>query len=152
MPSKDLNRREFNTLAAAAFGGVIAGTVAGCGKKTGKTDKTDKKTPGGDNVAGKDADLHACKGLNTCQGKGKEGDNKCGGLGTTCATTKDHSCHKENDCSGQGGCDGKAGTNDCKGQGGCESPVVKGKWAAAKDAFDKKHSYGEYAKAKKKTG
>jgi hypothetical protein len=145
MERTDLNRREFHALAAAAVGGAIAGSIAGCSKTAKKTG--DGKTTDGQ-VAGTPKELHLCKGLNTCEGKGADGKNSCKGQGS-CATYKHHACSEQNDCKGQGGCQGKVGTNDCKKQGGCNVPLTDDAWKTAKDAFDKKHGLGKYAKTKK---
>jgi len=139
MERTDLNRREFHSLAAAAVGGAIAGSMAGCGKtpKKGEDGK-----PGAD---GKHAEMHLCKGLNTCKGKGRDGKNDCKGMGS-CATYEHHECATHNKCKGQGGCGGKVGTNACEGKGGCSVPLMDAAWKDAKDAFDKKHGLGKHAK------
>jgi hypothetical protein len=149
MERENLNRREFHTLAAAAVGGAIAGSMAGCSKKPKENAGNGKDAgKGGGDVAANPAEKHLCKGLNTCKGKGKDGKNDCRGMGS-CATYKSHSCSGENDCKGQGGCQGKVGTNDCKKMGSCHVPLVGDSWKEAKDAFDKKHSLGKYASKKK---
>jgi hypothetical protein len=75
-------------LVGAALTGFVAGTNAVSkaqdDKKPGQTDSGKK--------AGKDKkDVHACKGQNTCKGKGgcSAGDNGCKG---------------QNTCKGKGGC------------------------------------------------
>jgi hypothetical protein len=148
MERDNLNRREFHTLAAAAVGGAIAGSIAGCSKKSGKSGVVDKKSTD-EKGDGKVAELHLCKGLNTCKGKGKGGKNDCKGMGS-CATYKAHTCAGENDCKGQGGCQGKVGTNECKKKGSCNVPLTDDAWKEAKAAFDKKHGLGKSA-AKKTT-
>lgn len=68
---------------------------------------------------------HACKTLNSCQGKGGcsssangcKGKNDCKGQGG-CATVSNE-CRGHNDCKGQGGC--KTATNSCKGQNDCKN-------------------------------
>ena len=78
---------------------------------------------------------HVCRGLNTCKGKGKGGDNSCAGTGQ-CATAAAHSCHGSNACKGQGGCDGHPGENACKGQGACEVPLSDKSWKQARKTFE----------------
>jgi hypothetical protein len=80
--------------------------------------------------------LHACMGLNSCKGSdrygldGAAGPNECAGQGY-CSTTRDHTCHVQNDCRNQGGC-GLYGTgeemdrpaeNDCRSLGSCATPI-----------------------------
>ena len=82
--------------------------------------------------------LHACMGLNSCQGsdrfgtKGPPGGepNACAGQGF-CSTAVDHTCHVQNQCRNQGGC-GLYGTgeemdnpgyNDCRALGSCATPI-----------------------------
>lgn len=144
----DLNRRDFHALTMAAFGGVVAGTFAGCG------DAQDGKTPGAKTgeTAGApgetgetQADLagiewgiekHVCRGLNACKGLGKGGDNDCAGMGT-CATAVEHACHTHNECKYQGGCGEKPGQNACKGQGECAVPLMsESTWKKAREAFE----------------
>ncbi|MEN9867853.1 MAG: hypothetical protein RL748_3443 [Pseudomonadota bacterium] len=82
------------------------------------------------------AELHACMGLNSCQGQdrfglsGPAGPNECAGQGF-CSTANDHQCHTENDCRHQGGC-GLYGTNEemsqpgrnaCSALGSCATPI-----------------------------
>ena len=151
MKKSNLNRRDFNKLTAAALGGMVAGTLAGCAGDTGgdppPTDATSaedslnetlpedgEETPAdeGEKVA-----LHACRGLNACKGKGAGGDNACAGQGI-CATTK-HECAGNNACKGLGGCGANAGANECKGKGGCHVPMKPDgeAWKAARAAFEK---------------
>ena len=90
-------RRDFSkAMVTAAFGGMFAGALVGCGAL--RRDKKDK-------------DKHACAGQNSCKGMGgcKSGDQGCAG---------------KNTCKGKGGC--KAGQNcsgktSCKGKGSCSS-------------------------------
>ncbi len=145
MKRPEMNRREFNTLAAAAFGGVVAGTVAGCGKTGGKSES---KTEDGSKVAVKEK--HLCRGLNTCEGKGADGKNKCKGQGS-CATVKHATCGGNNECKGFGGCHGTAGKNECKGKGGCEIPLQDKTWKLLKAEFDKKHNIVSQTKTPAKT-
>lgn len=83
--------------------------------------------------------LHACMGLNACQGADRFGldgpnndgkTNACAGQGY-CATTADHTCHVQNDCRNQGGCGlygtgeemNQPGINDCRSLGSCATPI-----------------------------
>jgi hypothetical protein len=113
-----------STILTAAVSGLFLGSVAtlsSCNKAA------DTKTEGGAMAV---AEKHACKGLNTCNGKGgcKTGDKGCAGKNSCtgkggCATVK-HDCAGKNSCKGQGGCKGNAGKNDCTGKGGCKVPVA----------------------------
>lgn len=88
-----------------------------------------KKKQWGDDLYTPPRELHACMGLNACQGHGYKGDNACAGMGD-CATQQ-HYCHTLNDCRGQGGCGlyGSSeevctpGQNDCAFQGSCGTPI-----------------------------
>lgn len=124
-PSNDqehsIRRREFSELAAAALSGAIVG-LSGCG---GTSDKSvAAKNTGSKGATG---DLHGCRGLNDCKGKGKSGKNECRGLGE-CATFQAHECGGHNDCKGQGGCGAEPGLNECAGKGGCSIPMMDGAW------------------------
>lgn len=115
-----MDRRDFNKLTAAALGGLAAGTTWGCGgAKAPPAVKTDEAVAM--------ADVHLCRGLNECKGKGKDGKNECRGQGS-CATAKEHSCGGQNECKGLGGCGEAVGKNDCKGQGGCHVPLMESAW------------------------
>ena len=116
------NRRDFTRLAAAAIGGLVAGTAATA------DDKKEKKNP-------LLSDPHGCRGLNICKGKGKGGKNDCAGQGA-CATAKAHTCGGENECRGQGGCGEKPGENECKGMGKCHVPMEKKAWDKARKRFE----------------
>lgn len=118
------DRRKFNELSAAALGGLVAGTLAGCGDSA-QPDKAGG-TPGP-----AAAERHLCRGLNDCQGQGVSGDNACRGQGD-CATLT-HACAGKNDCKGQGGCGSDAGANACKGKGGCSVPLMPGAWKTVRD-------------------
>jgi hypothetical protein len=111
------DRRKFNQLTAAAFGGLAAGTLLGC--------RGEEDDPVAKVAANKD--VHLCRGLNDCKGKGKGGDNDCRGQGA-CATAKEHACGTMNDCKGLGGCGDTAGANDCAGKGGCHVPLMDAAW------------------------
>lgn len=118
-----MHRRDFTKLAAAAFGGLVAGTALAEDKKD------EKKNP-------LLSDKHICRGLNTCKGKGAGGKNECAGMGA-CATAKAHECATLNDCRGQGGCGEKPGENECKTMGKCAVPVKKEKvWMKARARFE----------------
>ncbi len=111
-----IDRRRFHELTAAALGGLATGAVVGCGGGDGAKD--DGKAV---------ADVHLCRGLNDCKGKGKGGDNACRGQGA-CATAKEHSCGGQNECKGLGGCGENVGANDCKTKGGCQVPLMDSAW------------------------
>jgi hypothetical protein len=81
----------------AAFTGLLGGTVARAatvastnGSPTGLTSATSISSVAGQ-AADKPVEKHACKGLNSCKGKGgcKSSDNGCKG---------------KNSCKGKGGC------------------------------------------------
>lgn len=151
MKDTQWNRRDFNRLTVAAFGGLVAGTVIGCGggDKPAETGggggggggSTGAETGGGAEAA-KDVDSallleepHVCRGLNTCKGKGKGEANECAGQGA-CATAEAHECATLNACKGQGGCGEHPGQNACKGKGKCGVPMtMKDKWQKARDKF-----------------
>lgn len=157
MSREDLNRRDFNKLAAAAFGGVVTGTAIGCSKtekksskpeegKTGKNaDGKTKSMPGdsGEEKYGElakvpndwMADKHVCKGLNACKGKGAGGKNDCVGQGE-CATVAKATCHGSNTCKYLGGCGNSVGQNECKGKGECGVPLSSDTWKKAHTAFE----------------
>jgi hypothetical protein len=121
-----LSRRDFGKLSMAVFGGVLLGTtLSGQGAES-----SDKHDP-----AHLLQDKHVCRGLNTCKGKGKGGDNSCAGTGN-CAMAEAHSCKGDNACKGQGGCGEYAGQNSCKGQGSCEVPLSEKTWKSARKAFE----------------
>jgi hypothetical protein len=116
-----INRRDFGKVLLGVAGGVIAGS-----QLQGSVFAADAAAPA-------PAEKHACKGLNSCHGKGgcKAGDGGCAGKNSCkgkggCATAK-HDCKGHNECKSQGGCKsgdaGCAGKNSCKGKGGCKTPV-----------------------------
>ncbi|MGZ0173329.1 MAG: hypothetical protein ACKVHE_27715 [Planctomycetales bacterium] len=156
MKKTDLSRRDFNRLTAAAFGGVVAGTFAGCadegadpasadpapvqpdgGSPTAPEGSDTTSTEGGEAAAGEETasllmgDKNVCRGLNKCKGA----DNECAGTGA-CATITPHECGKQNDCKGQGGCGEKPGENACKGMGGCAVPLKEHAWGKARANFE----------------
>ncbi|MGE5193095.1 MAG: hypothetical protein ACM3U2_11400 [Deltaproteobacteria bacterium] len=164
MDHPELNRRDFHRLTVAAFGGVVAGTLAGCGEE--KKPAGAGATPGGpgpgaappkgggDEVAVAKGEPHACRGLNACKGQGADGKNECAGQGACATKAWHHSCSGQNDCKGQGGCGDNPTQNDCKGQGKCNVPLMDSVWDAARKHFEEtmKNDNKEFgaAPAKKK--
>lgn len=156
MENSELNRRDFHRLTMAAFGGALAGSVAGCGSDappaptsgpaptaTSGADSTTPAAGGGDmaalenSVAAVGVEKHLCRGLNACKNQGGSGENECAGQGT-CATLEHHSCGGENACKGQGGCGKNAAENECKGKGGCHVPLMDEVWGKARKIFEAK--------------
>jgi hypothetical protein len=148
MDHQELNRRDFNRLTMAAFGGVVAGTVAGCGEEkkpapapmSGAPSATGGQpaNPKGDEVAASDikGEPHACRGLNACKGQGATGKNDCAGQGECATKAWYHSCAGQNDCKGQGGCGEDATQNDCKTKGSCHIPLMDSAWKSARKHFE----------------
>ncbi len=126
-----LSRREFNRLTMAAFGGAVVGVLTTSGCKTGGQTDAAKHNP--ELLA---EEPHVCRGLNTCNSKGKGGDNACAGQGK-CATAEAHSCAGHNACKGQGGCGEYPGQNTCKAQGECAVPLKENVWKKARAAFER---------------
>ena len=121
--SASLSRRDFNRLTVAAFGGMLLGTTL-------VGHAADKKAE--HDPALLLQDKHVCRGLNTCKGKGKGGDNSC---------------------KGQGGCGEYPGQNSCKGLGSCEVPLKEKTWKTARKAFEAQmkkagKTFGDAPKAK----
>lgn len=157
MSSPELTRREFQALSAAALGGLLTGVLAGCGEPPavnpagatgsgakgtadkGAADKgTADKRPGSapeefDMLA---SEVHVCRGLNTCRGRGLGGENSCAGQGDCATPAAHHDCGGSNECKGQGGCGETAGRNSCQGQGGCHVPVMAYAWTDARKHFE----------------
>jgi len=155
MKKTDLSRRDFNRLSMAAFGGVVAGTFAGCANEGGDASDPSAEPPvedpstmepvegdatsteGGEAAAGEETtsllmgEKHVCRGLNKC----KSDANACAGQGT-CATIAAHECAGNNECKGQGGCGDKPGENACKGMGGCAVPLKEHAWGKARANFE----------------
>ncbi len=146
-----LSRRDFHRLATAAFGGILTGSLVGCGDgdrtappvsgtpapKTGTAPAptTSPAAPGATPVATTAVALHACRGLNECKGLGKNHKNACAGQGNCFTVT--HDCAEKNDCKYQGGCGGTNGFNDCKGKGGCgHFPINETIWKKAREKFE----------------
>jgi len=121
---KNLDRRQFNALTAAAMGGLLAGGVVGCG---GKKPVANPATPGDTPPAADDKEKHLCRGLNSCESNGAKGENACRGQGA-CATIASHDCGELNACKNQGGCGDTVGANACKEKGGCAVPLMDGAW------------------------
>ena len=143
MNRDELNRRDFTRLTALAMGGMMAGSLAGCGSKADKAGDPAAKSGDSDSdasLAKNDAalaqwtDNHLCRGLNACKGKGKGGTNDCAGLGE-CATAEHHVCGGQNACKNLGGCGETAASNECKGQGGCHVPLMESAWEVAYKKF-----------------
>src|SRR6266478_524912 len=124
MNPSDLNRRDFERLALAAFGGMVVGTQLD--RPAGAKDEEENPLLN---------DKHVCRGINTCKGKGKDKKNECAGQGI-CAVAKEHTCHKENECKGQGGCGKSPGENKCKGMGECGVPLSDKTWEKARKRFE----------------
>jgi hypothetical protein len=159
MKKTDLSRRDFNRLSMAAFGGVVAGTFAGCADDGGGTPPVTGSAPagGGTEPAEGGGDIepveggatateggtetasllmgekHVCRGLNMCKGAG--GENACAGAGA-CATLAAHECAGQNECKGQGGCGATPGENACKGMGSCAVPLKDHAWGKARKNFE----------------
>jgi len=134
LDDKSVSRRRFFTV--AAMGGLMAGATAYA------QEKKDDKTPGDKKSDEKKIDpermmgeKHTCRGLNTCKGKGKGGDNACAGQGK-CAIADAHSCQGKNACKGQGGCGETPAQNACKGQGECAVPLKEKVWTKARKTFE----------------
>jgi len=143
MSESNVSRRQFNQLAAAAFGGLMVGTAV-----VHAEDKEDKKE---ESLLLKEP--HTCRGLNTCKEKDATKKNSCAGMGV-CATAKAHDCKTLNECKGQGGCGAKPGENTCKEMGECAVPLKEKAWKTARKNFEaamKKagKKFGEAPKPKK---
>lgn len=160
MSSSELNRRDFTRWTAAAFGGVVAGSLVGCAGESAPEGPAPPAAAdpasvlggmpapegsGAASAATGDAahdvaflmeEPHVCRGLNTCMGKGAGGENACAGQGA-CASAAAHDCHTHNECKGQGGCGEHPGQNSCKGKGECAVPLSPAAWESARGAFEK---------------
>ena len=124
--SSPFDRRRFQQLVGAAFGGLVVGSTVGCAG--------DKQNASGSAVAA--VEKHACRGLNLCKGQGADGKNACAGQGS-CTNVAHHTCGGQNECKNLGGCGTAAGGNECKGQGGCAVPLThEGAWPAARKHFE----------------
>ena len=130
MQTPDLNRREFTKLAAAALGGIVAGTSVLLAAEKEKPRKKDPKKP----LLLQEP--HICRGLNpTCKGEVAGKKNDCAGQAHG-PTVKDHVCKGHNNCAGEGGCGAKPGENTCKGMGDCAVPLSDKAWAKARKNFE----------------
>lgn len=137
-----MDRREFSKWTLAALSGV----AAGCGKGSGPQPVMKPAAGKTDSSAAGDAALteaeqliidepHVCRGLNSCKGLGKGGDNACAGQGA-CASVADHACGGAHECKGQAGCGETPGMNSCKSEGGCHVPLMEEVWPKARAAFE----------------
>ncbi|WP_339736049.1 hypothetical protein [uncultured Gimesia sp.] len=153
MKRPEINRRDFNRLTFAAFGGMVAGSMTGCNKPAPPASKApaedaeagsstkDEHDHAEEETTDKDVSLlmkepHVCRGLNTCKGTYAGVENDCAGLGA-CATVADHACAGANECKGQGGCSTNPGMNSCKGKGACHIPLMEDAWKLARAEFEK---------------
>lgn len=143
MPLHRINRRDFQRLALAAWGGSVLGTLAGCGERLPSKIGGPPATPAsGINVAAAGegsknlvVEMHLCRGLNACKGQGASGKNECAGRGT-CSSLKHHDCGGQNECKGQGGCGEDPGLNACKTKGGCAVPLMDDAWTKVRKRFE----------------
>jgi len=163
MKTTEINRRDFNRLTSAAFGGMVAGAMIGCNQPQQTADKGGDKQGSGDAGSGTQDDDHGhdgehadggdhdhaadsgpglliegknvCRGLNHKCANHKGGTNACAGQGA-CATADSHTCHEANACKGQGGCGEHPGENACKGKGACAVPLGDEAWAKARKTFE----------------
>jgi hypothetical protein len=125
----------------AAAGGLLAGCLPGCGSEEPAPHAVAESGESAKNVLGDSTprllqDPHVCRGINTCENKGKSGSkNHCAGQ-ANCATVASHDCNGLNDCKGQGGCGDYPGENSCKGQGGCSVPLSDKAWPIARRRFE----------------
>ncbi len=130
MDERELNRRDFQRLTAAAVGGLLAGATVSVQALA--ADAPPKKDKNKNPMLG---EPHVCRGINMCKGLGAGKDNACAGQGS-CATANKHSCHADNECRGQGGCGAKPGENACKGMGECGVPMGGKTWTKARTRFE----------------
>lgn len=129
MSENSMSRRDFSQLMAAAFGGLLAGSyLSGC--------STSGQSGSEEAGEGAQGDMHACRGLNGCEGQGAGGNNACAGQGGCASAAMHHECMGHNACKGQGGGE-HAGENACRGQGGCAVPIDNDAgWQAARERFE----------------
>lgn len=130
MQPLDPNRRRFQKLTLAAFGGLVAGSASSAQAE----EDGDGKPKVNVDPALLLQEPNVCRGLNACDGKGK-GDHDCAGKGA-CTTLTAHSCAGENDCKGKGGCGGYPGQNTCEGKGHCAIPLKDATWATARKQLE----------------
>jgi hypothetical protein len=132
-----MDRRDFHKWTLAAFGGVMAG----CSKPAAPVVNTPPPGSSMDDMLLTDAENliidepHVCRGLNSCKGLGKGGDNACAGQGA-CASVAEHACGGAHECKGQAGCGETPGMNACKAEGGCHVPLMEEIWPKARAAFE----------------
>jgi hypothetical protein len=123
-----IGRRDFNKLAVAALGGLVAGArIADAAEKKDTKKSMLLQEP------------HICRGLNpNCAGEVKGKKHECAGQ-SNCASATAHDCGGKNDCAGLGGCGEKPGENECKGKGGCAVPITshEAAWKKARENFEK---------------
>jgi len=132
MTDKQVSRRNFSKLATAAVGGIlVASRGVGAQEKEGSDTK---KAAFPVDAALLLQDPNVCRGLNSCEAKGK-GDHKCAGQ-SACSTVAKHSCNGMNECKGQGGCGQYPGQNTCKEHGHCAVPLSKETWSIARKQFE----------------
>jgi len=155
MKHNRFTRRDINKMGMAAFGGLVAGSVTGCGggqqegaqpesSPAAETDETaapsdgatSDAAPADDADAMASAEKHLCRGLNSCKNQGASGENACAGQGT-CASYTEHLCSEQNECKGQGGCGDHPGENDCKGEGHCGIPLMRSSWKIVRARLEK---------------
>jgi hypothetical protein len=113
-----------------------------------KTDDAKSDAKKSDKKPAPPKEIHICRGLNTCAGKGLSGDNKCAGQGT-CATAQGapHQCATGNLCKNQGGCGPTAGKNQCNGYGDGAVPIIEEEWYRLRKEFE-----ARMGRLKKKVG
>ena len=139
-----INRREFQRLTMAAFGGMLVGARVAHGNAKTKTKAQAQKSDMQENSLL--TEPHVCRGLNTCRNRGATGKNSCAGQGL-CATARAHVCAALNECKGQGGCGERPGENACKGRGSCAVPLVNRVWPKARTRFEKLMKKGDVGRA-----
>ncbi len=131
MTSKDIRRRDFHQLAAAAFGGLLAGAYVS--DRAAAAEPKKKKDPAKPLLL---QEPHVCRGMNaSCKGEVGGMKNDCAGR-SHCATTGHHACNGMNDCAGLGGCGAHPGENKCKGMGSCAVPLEAQAWKTARKNFE----------------
>jgi len=127
MDPQELNRRDFHRLTMAAVGGVLAGTVAGCGgedkpapppkahpqrpptpNRPSRLNRRARKSPRSRGIRTRAADSTPARI------KGPLARTTVPGNGVCATKAWHHSCGGQNDCKGQGGCGETATMNDCK--------------------------------------
>lgn len=133
MAESRVSRRNFSKLAVAAAGGMFAGSRV-AGAQEGSEGKENGEFPV--DAALLLAEPNVCRGLNSCEGHGKNAaDHACAGQ-SACSTVAEHSCHGTNECKGQGGCGAYPGQNTCQGKGHCAVPLSEKTWSTARKQFE----------------